>query len=425
MARVARRTAATATVVVLLAAACSRGEEQAAPPGPAGSAEAPAALTVIDDQVAVKRSGAAAFVPGATGAALDVGDQVRADTTGFGEVGYFDGSWMRIEAAATLTIGELADTEDGQVVETSIDDGRVWARAQELTESGDRFAVGTPVGTASVRGTRFSIDCTVTWAEARESSAAPPSGPVTEPDQVCSFTVIEGEVVVELQDGTSVRLGPATRLWAADDDRAPIGPEPVLPDALHRDPWVAKNLGLDATRRDATTRDQDPADTEAAATLARTWDATVRVTESTDPRVAEGDEDQARWEVTVVCDGPCRGQRHIVDGDGEPVLRDGAGREVVDDVTALGRGRYRFTAAWTDSCERDGAVVAEAGTRVQRVGAYQVSEVRFVDGRWTAIGLEGTVTTTTELTGAGEAAGCTLPGEAASVAFTTEVTARA
>lgn len=419
--------AATAVGALALVAGCTGGEEQAAPPGPIGGPEeAPAQLTVIDAQIGVKRAGDTSFAPGASGDDLDVGDQVRADTTGFGEITYFDGSWMRIEAEATLAIDELADTEEGQVVETSIDDGRLWARAEELTESGDRFAVGTPVGTASVRGTRFSVDCTVTWAEALTATTGTPPEDVTEPDQVCSFTVIEGEVTVEGADGTTHVLGPATRLWVASDDREALGPESVVPDALHRDPWVAKNLGIDAARPGTRAPDPGTAGKEAAATLARTWEAAVRVTTSTDPRVREGSEDTARWQVTIRCDGgPCRGERRMVDAAGRPALRDGAGREVVDEVVALGAGRYRITATWTDSCQRDGTVLADAGTRVTRVGEYEVTDVSFVGGRWTATELEGTVTTTTELTTAGRQADCTLPGQASSVAFTTEVTAGA
>jgi hypothetical protein len=82
---------------------------------------------------------------------------VRTDTTGFAELLFHDGSWMRVESDATLTVAELADGDGADVVHTSIDTGRAWSRVRELTAPEDRFVVDTPVATASVRGSTSSI----------------------------------------------------------------------------------------------------------------------------------------------------------------------------------------------------------------------------------------------------------------------------
>lgn len=432
---------AAVALSMLLGAACSSGsgDEQAAPAGSGGSStgEALAVLEVIDQAIDVKAAGTDDFEAGTTGMALDVGDQVRSDTTGFGELGFFDGSWMRIEARAILTIEELADTDESREVATSIDGGRVWARTERLSGSGDRFEVGTPVGTASVRGTRFSIDCTIDWFSALDIlDAADGVATTTEsedPELTCEFTVIEGTVVVTLTDGTEIVLEAAQTLLVPSDDRAPVGPIQRIPDELYADEWVAKNLGVDVTRAETdddgdTLGDDSTASANlASATLARNWEATVRVVDSTDPRYEVGARDTGRWLVRVECESTsgCRSQRTVVDDDDQPALLDSQGAVVVDRITPVGEGRYRFDATWTEPCERDGSVLAEQGVTSTKTGVYEVTDLAFEDGRWVATELKGQVITTTRLTSGGRAAGCELPERATEVGFTTDVLARA
>lgn len=448
------RTLCTAlAVAVLLVAACSGGDDESASDDEApgvGTGEELATLEVIDQQIAVKTTESDEFEPGTTGMGLDVGYQIRSNDTGFGELGYFDGSWMRIEARATLTIEELSDTEESRAVETSIDGGRVWSRTEKLTGSGDRFDVGSPVGTASVRGTRFSIDCTVDWgqyaadvvdADAGEDEApdattttdtpttdtTPTSAELADDLSVCEFTVIEGEVMVTLLDGTEYVLGPSQRLVAADDGRTPIGPLQVLPDELYATEWIQKNLGVDREKPNADELLAGEAEANvSAATLAQEWTVDVDVVASTDPRFVAGTRDEGFWQVSVECTpAACRSGRQVVDADGEPALRDGAGNPIVDEIVPLGNGSYEFRSQWVESCERDGTTLAVDGVATEKIGRYEVTELAFIDGQWVATELRGTVTTTTTLTASGEAADCALPDNAPSVSFTTEVVARA
>jgi hypothetical protein len=357
---------------------------------------------------------------------LDVGDQVRSNETGFGELGYFEGSWMRIEARATLTIEELADTEEGQAVETSVDGGRLWSRTEKLTDSGDRFEVDTPVASASVRGTRFAIDCTVDWGEYAALRGVATDEPP--PEESCSFTVIEGTVTVTLPNGEEYVLGPAQQLIVADDGRDPIGPVQLVPDELYANDWISKNLGVDLEEPGAEEELTEEAKEAnlSAATLAKEWEADVTITSSTDPRYPAGSRDVGGWLVSVECaGGSCNSQRQVVGSDGQPALRDGAGAPVVDQVVGTGSGGYEFHATWTEPCGPDGSVLAADGIVTERVGRYTVTELEFREGRWVATVLEGTVDATTTLTAAGQAAGCALPDNAASVGFTSTVVARA
>src|SRR5262245_14892922 len=241
---------AVITIIAAAAACTGGGGDDKAGSGDGeqagGGDEALATLEVIDQQIDVKTTDDTDFGPGETGMGLDVGDQIRSNTTGFGELGYFDGSWMRIEARATLTIEDLADTEDGEAVETSIDGGRLWSRAEKLTDSGDRFEVDTPVASASVRGTRFAIDCTVSWeAIAAEHGESGEDGSEdSAPEESCAFTVIEGTVTVTLPDGSEYTLTSAQQLLVADDGRV-VGPIQLVPDELYANDWISKNLGVD------------------------------------------------------------------------------------------------------------------------------------------------------------------------------------
>ncbi len=151
---------------------------------------------------------------------------MQTDASGLAEVAYFDGSWQRIESQATLTLTELVDIEGGQVVRTGLDQGKAWQRVEKLTSEDDSFEVDTPVAVGSVRGTEFSIDCT--------------TAPVA-----CTFAVVSGVVVLALSDGSSVTLTAGLMISVQQD--TPAGtPTNVGVDQLKQDPWIAKNLALDA-----------------------------------------------------------------------------------------------------------------------------------------------------------------------------------
>ena len=382
----------------LALAGCSSGDEAAA--------EGRATLEVIDRAIDVERD-ESGYEQGESGMGLAVGDSVRADATGFGEVQFFDGSWMRIEASAIVAIEELAATDDGHSVRTSITGGRSWQRVEELTDSGDRFEVETPVGTAAVRGTGFSIDCTLG-------------------EETCEFMVPEGRVQVTVSADTKVVVEAGERLLV-EKGEDPGEPDRMVPDEMYNDPWIAKNLELDAEAIDLSESEEssagEPSDENlAAATLAKTWLVDVLVTDSTDDRYPVDSTDEVRWGISVDCgSGDCGTARRIADEDGDPSLLDASGRVIDERIVATGPGEYRIEVSWIEPCTLDGEIVAESGYRTTKVAEYTTVDAEFREGFWVATELDGGVRTSTALTADGEAADCVLAAN--EVGFETEVTA--
>jgi hypothetical protein len=210
----------------LLGATACGGGGQSAGDGVSGGDASLATLNVLSANVSTAKGDQGSFATAQSGESLAQGDRVQTDASGLAEVAYFDGSWQRVENQTTLTLTELVDIEDGQVVRTGLDQGRAWQRVQKLTGDGDSFEVDTPVAVGSVRGTEFAIDC----------SPAPVA---------CTFSVVEGVVALALSSGSSVTLNAGDRL-SVQQDTPPGEPEHVGVDQLRQDPWIAKNLALDA-----------------------------------------------------------------------------------------------------------------------------------------------------------------------------------
>ncbi len=228
-ARFRRERALTLLIVALLfsgASACGGGG-QSAGDGVSGGDKALATLNVLSPNVSTAKGDQGSFAAAESGESLAQGDRVQTDAAGLAEVAYFDGSWQRVENQTMLTLTELVDIEGGQVVRTGLDQGRAWQRVQKLTSDGDSFQVDTPVAVGSVRGTEFSIDCS--------------PQPVA-----CTFAVVDGVVALALSDGSTVTLNAGDRLSVRQDTTAGV-PEHVGVDQLRQDPWIAKNLALDAT----------------------------------------------------------------------------------------------------------------------------------------------------------------------------------
>ena len=176
---------------------------------------------------------------------LDVGDQVRSDATRFGEIAFFDGSWMRGPFRRHLDdrgVDRHRGRDESSTPPSPV--GAVGVRAEQLTGSSGRFEVGTPVGTASVRGTRFAIDCTVSWAEEIRLEG---SLEQTEPEEACAFTVVEGTVLLQRPYGSEYELVAGQRV-AASDHRPTIGPYDLTDAEVRDDDWIARNLDVDSEK---------------------------------------------------------------------------------------------------------------------------------------------------------------------------------
>jgi hypothetical protein len=224
--------------IALVSVACGDGDDSSGGSGEGLSADVVSAtLGIITTNIDTDTG--EGFSDAVEGEELTVGDRVRTDDTGFAEVTYHDGSWMRVESEATLTIEDLVDGDGGQVVSTSIDTGEAWNRVAELSEPEDGFTVDTPVASAAVRGTAFAIDC--------------------EGVTSCTFSVVEGEVLVTPEVGDPVTLTAGQSLTVTAGEEPPAPDEPGV-DELSADPFIAENLDLDEAK--STETDNGPGDTE-------------------------------------------------------------------------------------------------------------------------------------------------------------------
>lgn len=225
-----------ATIVVLVATACG-GDGPSPAAGVGGderSTRPTATLAIISTEIETASKGER-FVEAVEGQGLAVGDSVRTDRTGFAEIGYHDGSWMRVEHEATATVQALVARGAVTKVRVSIDGGHAWNRVRTLAEPEDSYILETPVATAAVRGTAFAVRC--------------PSA------MNCAFSVVEGSVTVTPTDGDPVELeaGEVLDVTAGEE---PVEQAPGR-SALEAQAFIAENLRLDAARSDggpSTTR---------------------------------------------------------------------------------------------------------------------------------------------------------------------------
>ena len=220
------RAAVGLAAICVVATACGGGNESAGD-GAGGGDGVLATVEAINTDVAVQHGDGGTFESVQGTDDLSQGDKVRTDATGTGEIVFFDGSWQRIDTGTEVALTELVDIEDGKVVRTGLDKGRAWQRVESLASEDDSYEVDTPVAVASVRGTEFSIDCQ--------------GAPI-----VCTFSVVDGVVDVAVSGGATVALSAGQTL--AVPQNAPAGaPQTVGVDQLRQDPWIARNLALDAS----------------------------------------------------------------------------------------------------------------------------------------------------------------------------------
>jgi hypothetical protein len=172
----------------------------------------------IEPAVDVRVGTATAFTAITDPEPVAAGDTVRTDASGFAEIAYFDGSLTRLDVDTEFEVLELVDAVEESAVRTRMGLGRTWHRVESLGEGGE-FSVETSVATAVVQGTAFSIAC------ADETS--------------CTFMVVEGQLRIDLPDGTSVDLVAPAALVV--DAEGPGEPMPVPFDGAFGDEWLFDN----------------------------------------------------------------------------------------------------------------------------------------------------------------------------------------
>ncbi|HET7700337.1 MAG TPA: FecR family protein [Candidatus Limnocylindria bacterium] len=114
-------------------------------------------LTVLSSEVSVSH-GPDAFVPAVDGEILASGDTIRTGDGGRAILTYFEGSTVTIEPATELRIDVAVSQGEGTIVQMTQSVGRTWHVVTRLVAGGSKYEVKTPTGTASVRGTAFTVD---------------------------------------------------------------------------------------------------------------------------------------------------------------------------------------------------------------------------------------------------------------------------
>lgn len=192
-----------------------------------------ARLAVIDHSVSVQGRAAASFATGATGDALAAGDTIRTDDDGRAQLDYAEGSLTRLDRNTTFVVTKLASARHPSPLDVRVDVGRTWHEVAALTSSGERFEVTTSNAVATVRGTVFTVDCSV--------------------EQRCVFSVVEGSVEVVTRTGARVLLYAGESVTVLPDgtlDRL----VPVSFDALRQsDEWIRFNLEFSRAATSTTT----------------------------------------------------------------------------------------------------------------------------------------------------------------------------
>ncbi|SMH42514.1 FecR family protein [Rathayibacter oskolensis] len=273
---------ALAVVVVLLLAGCTSG-----PTADASSLETSVAIQPTSGDPE----------PVASTAPVAVGDVVTTDSAGLSEVTFADGSYTRVGPSSELRVVELSTAEAQRTV-TGLEIAETWHRVKELAAEDATYEVETPVGTASVRGTVFAVVCTS----------------ATE----CTFTVLEGEVEVELEDGTTVTVNAFERLTVPGEQTTPF---PV--DLIQADEWIMRNLELDEV--DLSTIASAAGIEDWQASTAGTWHAVYTVVASDISAYTVGDVLERDWTVDP---GECSGSScavSVVSSGGAPFVMDVSG----------------------------------------------------------------------------------------------------
>jgi hypothetical protein len=154
----------------------------------AGSAlGAATTLSVLGGDVYVKHADARTFDLAVDGEIVARGDTVRTGADARAVITYFEGSSVIIDPDTLLVVDTAEPVDGGTVVLMRQLAGRTWHVVTKLVNALSRYEVHTPSSTASVRGTRFSVDArpdrtTITTTEGKVVAAVPaPSGVVEVP----------------------------------------------------------------------------------------------------------------------------------------------------------------------------------------------------------------------------------------------------
>ena len=160
--------------------------------------------------VDVRAPGAKDFTPLSQDSHVQAGSVLRTDSTGEAQIGWADGTRIRVAPNSALTILKCRlDKASGRSESLlKLDAGKIWTRVMRTLQAQSKFEVRTPTATAGVRGTTFSVEVRPdggTVVSVWEGTVATASGGAT--------VAVEGGNEVALQGGAPPRK-------LTDDERA-------------------------------------------------------------------------------------------------------------------------------------------------------------------------------------------------------------
>lgn len=191
-----------------------------------------ATLRVYGPELERSADGNAVYLTGRSGEHLAVGNHLRTDPSGRGQVDYDDRSVTRLDRSTHFVVEDLGSAD--RAIRVHLETGRAWNKVERLTGTQTRFRISTPNAVATVRGTTFDVACN--------------------PQRTCVFVVLSGRVLVEPRRGAPLELGPMQSLTIGPDGRVVppranpgLGISAVTPADLAGDDWFGWNSAIELT----------------------------------------------------------------------------------------------------------------------------------------------------------------------------------
>jgi hypothetical protein len=116
-------------------------------------------LTVISDDVFVKKGDSGNWEKIAKEASLEEGNWVKTSSEGRAVITFFEGSSTEVEPNTIISLQEIVAASNGSTtISLNQPVGRTWNRVEKLFDPASRFEVETSAAAAVARGTLFVVD---------------------------------------------------------------------------------------------------------------------------------------------------------------------------------------------------------------------------------------------------------------------------
>ncbi|MBW1799881.1 MAG: FecR domain-containing protein [Deltaproteobacteria bacterium] len=121
-----------------------------------------ATLVDFSGNVTLQKPDESIWLPVEKNIPLEKGDRIRTEKNAFAEILMDDGSLVKLEENAEMTLEEISAEHDTKKIDSSLFlwFGRVLSNIVKFTHTRSRFNIRTPTMVAGVRGTEFVVEAT-------------------------------------------------------------------------------------------------------------------------------------------------------------------------------------------------------------------------------------------------------------------------